>query len=260
MDNFTITQEPGFQSIHMKWSAANPGFLPSTFDVVTRALRKADSDPNIACTVFFGVPRCFCLGTNVEAFADLDHSGQLSEIVQLFFQALINAKKPLIAAVDGTSVGLGMTMLCHFDAVFATPESLFKAPFVEWGLCPEAASSLLLPEALGYRKAFDIFCLGWQMTAAEAEQLGFITRVVPRTEVDQTTRAAARRLSQLSEKSLAVTRELMRHQRTKLVRRSKTETTVFQSLLNDVATQRRLKVMSRATKMLLAKDLPTMTA
>ena len=160
MDNFVIDRCEGFQAIFMNWTVEQPGFQPATFDAVAEALREADRDPNIACSLFFGVPRCFCLGTDATAFGQVSALSRLSETVLRFFQALISARKPMIAAVDGAAVGLGMTMLCHFDVVFATPESVFKAPFAEWGLAPEAASSLLLPEELGYRKAFEIFCLG----------------------------------------------------------------------------------------------------
>jgi enoyl-CoA hydratase/carnithine racemase len=251
MENFIIERCEGFQVIFMNWTIEQPGFRPSTFEAVSEALREADRDPNIACSLFFGVPRCFCLGTDVTAFAQMSALSKLSETVLTFFKALINAKKPLIAAVDGTAVGLGMTMLCHFDAVFATPESVFKAPFADWGLSPEAASSLLLPEELGYRKAFELFCLGGELSAAEAERRGLITRVVERKELRSTAFDAAARIARLPARSLTTTRELLRHQRVKLIRRAQTETAIFQELLGEASTQRRLKVMARATRMTL---------
>ena len=252
MENFIIDRCEGFQAIFMNWTIERPGFQPALFEAVSEALRAADRDPNIACSVFFGVPRCFCLGTDATAFSQVSALSRLSETVLTFFQALINAKKPMIAAVDGTAIGLGMTMLCHFDAIFATPGSVFKAPFADWGLTPEAASSLLLPEELGYRKAFEIFCLGGELTAAEAERRGLITRVVERKDLNATAFDAAARLARLPARSLRATRELLRHQRVKLIRRAKTETAAFQELLGEASTQRRLKVMARAAKITLA--------
>ncbi len=202
MDNFVIDRCEGFQAIFMNWTVEQPGFQPASFDAVAEALREADHDPNIACSLFFGVPRCFCLGTDATAFGQVSALSRLSETVLRFFQALISARKPMIAAVDGAAVGLGMTMLCHFDVVFATPESVFKAPFAEWGLAPEAASSLLLPEELGYRKAFEIFCLGGELTAAEAERRGLITRVVDQKDLRATAFDAATRISRLPARSL----------------------------------------------------------
>lgn len=254
MDNFVIDRCDGFQAIFMNWTIDRPGFQPATFEAVSEALRSADLDPSISCSLFFGVPRCFCLGTDVSSFAQMNALSKLSETVLGFFRALINARKPMIAAVDGTAVGLGMTMLCHFDAIFATPESVFKAPFADWGLSPEAASSLLLPEELGYRKAFELFCLGGELSAEEAERRGLITRIVARKDLRTAAFEAAARIARLPPRSLNTTRELLRHQRVKLIRRAQTETAIFQELLGEASTQRRLKVMARATKMALANQ------
>jgi enoyl-CoA hydratase/carnithine racemase len=255
MENFVMDCREGYQAIFMNWTVDQPGFQPASFEAVSEALRLADLDPSISCSLFFGVPRCFCLGTDVTAFAQLSALSKLSETVLTFFQSLINAKKPLIAAVDGTAVGLGMTMLCHFDAVFATPDSIFKAPFVEWGLTPEAASSILLPEELGYRKVFELFCLGGELSAADAERRGLITRVVERKDLRAAAFGAAARIARLPPRSLTTTRELLRHQRGRLIRRAQTETAIFQELLGEASTQRRLKVMARATKIALSAQL-----
>ncbi len=252
MENVIIDRCEGFQVIFMNWTIEQSGFPPASFEAVSEALREADHDPNIACSLFFGVPRCFCLSAGVTGFAQVSALSRLSETVQTFFHALINAKKPMIAAVDGAAVGLGMTMLCHFDVIFATPESVFKAPFADWGLAPEAASSLLLPEELGYRKAFEVFCLGAELTAAESERRGLITRVVEQKDLRSTAFDAAARIARLPARSLTTTRELLRHQRTKLLRRARTETAIFKELLGEASTQRRLKVMARATKMTMA--------
>jgi enoyl-CoA hydratase/carnithine racemase len=249
VENLIIDRCEGFQAIFMNWKIERLGLQEASFEAVAQALKEADRDPNIACSLFFGAPRCACLETDAAAFAHASALSKLSETALTFFSALINAKKPLIAAIDGPAIGLGMTMLCHFDAIFATPESVFKAPFAEWGLTPEAASSLLLPEELGYRKAFEIFCLGGELTAAEAERRGLITRVVERKDLHSAAFDAAARIARLPARSLSTTRELLRHQRVKLVRRARTETAIIQELLGEASTQRRLKVVTRAAKM-----------
>lgn len=252
MKYLRIERCDGFQIIHMNWNRENPGFRPETFDVISSALRAADGDEEIRSTIFFGVPRCFCLGSDVNAFVDSANLEILSAQVLRFFRSLINSKKPLIAAVDGTAIGLGMTMLCHFDAVYATPESTFRAPFVDWGLLPEAASSLLLPEVIGHRRAFELFCLGGELSASDAEQSGLITRIVDNTELKTTAINAAKHLARVPERSLRFTRDLMRQNRNKLSQRAKMETTIFHDLLCEQSTQRRLKVMARAARMALA--------
>jgi enoyl-CoA hydratase/carnithine racemase len=252
MNPITIEKHPGFQTITMNWTVNNPGFRSETFEAVSTALRAADLNAEISSTVFFGVPRCFCLGSDVNVFVEDTDLDDLSETILRFFRSLINSKTTLIAAVDGTAIGLGMTMLCHFDAVFATPSSTFKAPFVNWGLSPEAGASLLLPEAIGYQKAFNLFCLGGELSADEAEQYGLITRVVNHDVVRDTAMNAAEHLAKISGRSLRATRDLLRSQRGRIMQRARTETDIFKELLGEKSTQRRLKIMSRATRMALA--------
>ncbi len=141
MESFVIDRCNGFQTIFINGKIGRPGVQLASLEAIADALKQADMNPDIACTLVFGVPRCLSLGADVTAYARLSALSMWSETVLTFFRTLINARKPLIAAVDGSAVGLGMTMLCHFDAIFATPESSFKAPFAEWGLTPEAASS-----------------------------------------------------------------------------------------------------------------------
>jgi enoyl-CoA hydratase/carnithine racemase len=252
MDHFKISRDGPVQTIEMSWTAARPGFQLESFVEATNSLKEADTNSDIACTVFLGVPRCFCLGTDASIFGQTNDLKVLSDTVLKFFRALVNSKKPLIAGVDGTAVGLGMTMLLHFDAIFATPESVFKAPFVEWGLSPEAAASILLPESIGYRKSFEMFCLGGQLSAADAEHRGLITRTVPSNELHSVVQKTARQLAALPQRPLRATRELMRQQRDKLIRQARFENVLFQDLLEDLGTQRRLKAMARASRIALS--------
>ena len=249
MEDFVIDRCDGFQTIFINWQTGRPDVQLASFEAIADALTQADRNPDIACSLVFGVPRFPGPGTDITTFAQLSALSTWSETLLDFFRSLINARKPLIAAVDGTAAGMGMTMLCHFDAIFATPESVFKAPIAEWGLSPEAASSLLLPEEIGYRKAFEIFCLGGELSAAEAERRGLITRIVERKDLRNTAFDAAARIARLPPRALNTTRELLRHQRVKLIRRARTETAIFQELLCEASTQRRLKVMARATKL-----------
>lgn len=252
MDHILIERHDGYQSIKMLWNGSIPGFQPETFDILTLALKAADATDEIRATVFLGTPRCFCLGTDAAIFNDQDGLSGLSQKAQRFFHQLIYSRKPLLAAVDGEAVGLGMTMLLHFDAIFATPESRFRAPFAEWGLVPEASASLLLPETVGYRRAFEILCLGGVLTAVEAKNAGLVSHVMAHDILEAEAYQAAQRLARLPAKSLHATRELLRDRRHQMRRRADTETATFQRLLKEETTQRRLKAMGRAARMAAA--------
>lgn len=252
MSHIVIETHDGYQTIRMNWTKQVPGFQRETFEAVRYALKAADGQDDVHVTVFFGTPSCFCLGTDVATFGDPNGLSELSSSVRAFFKQLIRTRKPLIAAVDGDAVGLGMTMLLHFDAIFATPHSTFRAPFAEWGLVPEAASSIILPTALGYQRAFKIFCLGGAISASEAEAAGIVTTLCDSGQLEDVARAAAMRLANLPPRAAAATRELMREGRSRLERRADLETSTFQELLGDALTQKRLRVMGRAARMALA--------
>ena len=93
------------------------------------------------------------------------------------FRTLATFPKPILACVDGDAVGVGCTILFHCDMVIASDQSTFRVPFVDLGLVPDAATSILAPERLGYAAAFRFFCLGDTLTAAEAKDLGLVAEI-----------------------------------------------------------------------------------
>src|SRR5205823_2539866 len=92
-----------------------------------------------------------------------------------FGDRILRFPKPIVAAVNGLAVGIGATMLLHCDIVYAAEGARFRFPFVDLGLVPELASSLLLPRLAGYHRAAELFLLGRFFTAAEAREIGLVT-------------------------------------------------------------------------------------
>ncbi len=87
-----------------------------------------------------------------------------------FLLALARSQKPLLSGVDGIAVGIGTTLNLHCDLTFATPRTIFRTPFVDLGLVPEAASSLLVPRIIGRQDAFALLGLGEGFSAERAKQ------------------------------------------------------------------------------------------
>src|SRR5580698_3100991 len=127
-------------------------------------LEAADADLGIAAVIFTGSGEAFTAGNDLHDFA----SGANLDQVARFLQAIMTVNVPLIAAVNGMAIGVGLTMLLHCDFVFVDPSAVLSAPFVNLGLVPEAASSLILPRVIGERRASEVLLAGRKINATEA--------------------------------------------------------------------------------------------
>src|SRR5690606_9041709 len=101
----------------------------------------------------------------------------------VFLKALARAQKPVVAAVNGLAVGIGVTMLLHCDLVYVAEDAKLSTPFVNLALVPEAASTLLMPARIGYARAFEMFALGEPIDGRTAARLGIANAALPRSEV-----------------------------------------------------------------------------
>lgn len=182
------------------------------YAAVTAAWRAAEADDAVAVHVLLGGPGAFSAGNDIEEFAAATRTGRLPDAVIAFLETLAGLAKPLVVAVDGLAVGVGTTALLHADLVYASDRSVFRTPFLDLGLVPEAASSLLAPRRMGHAAAFELLCLGAPFDAARALATGLVNRVVPAEEVETVAFAAARALAAKPRGALAVARRLLRDQ------------------------------------------------
>ena len=119
--------------------------------------------------------------------------GELGQEVVDFLLALATAQKPMVSGVDGIAVGIGTTLNLHCDLTFATRRTVFRTPFVDLGLVPEAASSLLVPRIVGRQQAFALLALGQGFSADRAKTAGLIYDVVDEDDLERDVFAAAER-------------------------------------------------------------------
>jgi len=130
-----------------------------------------------------------------------------------FITAIALCDTPIVAAVEGNAVGVGTTMLFHCDLVYAAPSAKFRMPFIDLGLVPEAAASLMVPLRVGMAKASEWLLLGEAFDAEEAYRVGVVNKVVPPGELIEVALDAAMRLAAKPKQALAATRRLMRGDR-----------------------------------------------
>jgi enoyl-CoA hydratase/carnithine racemase len=180
------------------------------YAAMTRALGEAQNNDAIRCVVIAGSPGAFCAGADIAEFLESAQSGALRPNTVEFLKAIAHNRKPLVAAVRGLAVGIGVTMLFHCDHVVASTDATFTTPFLKLALIPEAASSLLAPLRMGYARAFSMLVMGRTLSAADAKEAGIVNSVVEAAAVDGMALQAAREIAALPAGAVAASRALMR--------------------------------------------------
>lgn len=173
------------------------------------ALEQAAQDPSLRCVVFQGHVSIFSSGNDIGDFL----SGPLASAdspVFRFLGGISSFPKPIVASVCGPAVGIGTTLLLHCDLVYAGDNAAFSLPFVNLGLCPEAASSLLLPQRLGYARAAEALLLGEPFMAEAALEVGLVNRIVPPSEANSLAQRQAAKLAAKPLSALVETKRLMK--------------------------------------------------
>ena len=172
-------------------------------------LAVAGADAAVRVVVFQGHETIFSAGNDIGDFLNAKPSAGDAPVFR-FLRGIATFPKPLVAAVCGPAVGVGTTMLFHCDLVYAGDNAAFSMPFVNLGLCPEAGSSLLVPQMMGYHRAAEALLLGEPFLAEAAMEVGLVNRVVPPTEANAVAQAQARKLAAKPLSSLIETKRLMK--------------------------------------------------
>lgn len=145
-------------------------------------LIEANNDDSVRAILLTHTNEVFCSGNDMHDFLHMSqgtlNNSDSRQQVERFMVALLNCRKPIVAAVNGAAIGIGTTLLQYCDFVFCSPHTRFQTPFTPLGLCPEFASSIQLEKIIGTRKAKAMLMMGEPMMASEAESLGFVNQVV----------------------------------------------------------------------------------
>lgn len=173
------------------------------------AIGAAEADVSVRAILVHGQPDVFSAGNDLEDFLRAPPQTPDAPVFR-FMAALAAAAKPVVAAVNGVAVGIGTTMLLHCDLVYCADDSRFSLPFTNLGLCPEFASSLLLPLAAGYHRAAEKLLLGEPASAEEALEMGLVNRILPPDEVLPYATHQCARLAQSSPTALRETKRLLK--------------------------------------------------
>jgi enoyl-CoA hydratase/carnithine racemase len=209
MTHVTVEREGTTLRVGMNRPEKKNAISAAMYQALDDALREADRDPAVRAVVIHGVRGAFTAGNDLEDFLARRPGGS-SPALQ-FHESIAGAQKPLVAAVDGVAIGIGTTMLLHCDFVYASVGARFALPFVNLGLCPEAASTFLLPLAAGYRRATKLLLLGEPFTSEEALRAGIVTEIVDGDALEAAM-ATARQLGERPAGALRTTKQLLKAQ------------------------------------------------
>ncbi len=199
------------------------------------ALAQAATDASVRAVVLQGHESIFSAGNDIADFINPPPQTQESPVWR-FLRTLRTFPKPIVAAVCGPAVGIGTTMLLHCELVYAGDNAAFSMPFVNLGVCPEAGSSLLVPQLMGHRRAAQALLLGEPFMAEAALEMGLVNRIVPPAEANAVARLQALKLASKPMSSLIETKRLMKqNQATPVAERMAEEGALFARLLREPA-------------------------
>ncbi|HIJ81439.1 MAG TPA: enoyl-CoA hydratase [Desulfuromonadales bacterium] len=179
------------------------------YEALAAGIRAGDSDPAVRVILVTGTGDCFTSGNDLADFLGAPPTGMDSPVMQ-FLTAISTARTPLVAAVNGRAVGVGVTMLLHCDLVYVGRSASFQMPFVNLGLCPEAGSTMLLPRIMGHQRAAELLLLGEVFSADKAYSLGIATEICPDNDVFAIARGKALQLAAQPAAAVRMAKDLLK--------------------------------------------------
>ena len=234
-DDILLHAENGVMTLTINRVQRKNSLTSDMYAALADGLARAQEDPSVRVVLVQGHETVFSAGNDIGDFRDKPPAGEDSPVFR-FLHGIASFPKPLLAAVCGPAVGVGTTMLFHCDLVYAGDNAAFSMPFVNLGLCPEAASSLLVPQMLGYHRAAEALLLGEPFMAEAALEVGLVNRVLPPTEVNGYANAQARKLAAKPLTSLVETKRLMKKaQMPAVLQQMKDEGESFRKMLTEPA-------------------------
>lgn len=210
-DFVTESIESGVQILCLDRIQKKNAITLEMYQALTDALRSAELNTDIKVTLIHGAGSDFSSGNDINEFVQIANTPEKMEAIMAFLQVLSHYKKPLIAGVEGRAVGIGATMLLHCDLVLASREARLQFPFVQLGLVPEAASSHLLPQLIGYQKAFEILVLGEVVEASQAYEMGLINHLCEEGEAYKMALFYAGKTAALPVEAVALSKDLLKY-------------------------------------------------
>lgn len=213
-DQILTRAEDGIFHIQLNRPEKKNALTQAMYQGIAMAVQEAEQDDSIRVIHITGTDDCFCAGNDVLDFKSVKEKADAGESRAPeglnMIGVMMEAKKPIVASVTGYAIGIGVTLLLHCDLVYAAASAIFRLPFVNLGLCPEAGSSYLIPRISGYQRAAELILLGDKFDAQTAREAGIVNAVYPDDELAAAVAAKARQLAQQPPASMRISKALLK--------------------------------------------------
>jgi len=225
----------GVHTIRIERVEAMNRLTPGMCDQIADAIAFAESSSRVRAILITGTPGMFCGGHDADALQSFAEMGGIDDSVLRLLKTMATSDKPVVAAVDGPSFGLGTTLLLLCDYVVASEWAIFSLPQAEIGMPPEGGASILAPAIMGYQRAFALLVMGDQFDSHQAMNAGFVNKIVPADAVESAGFETARLLAEKPPEAVRMARRLMRGERRDIQQRIDLEASNFSDLLHSPA-------------------------
>lgn len=236
MSEVLTARTGGVLELALNRPAKKNALTGAMYRALIAGLIEAETDDSIGAVLLRAEGGMFSAGNDIADFAAASRSGEEIAAVD-FIRRISRFPKPLVAAVEGLAVGVGVTLLLHCDLVYVAPNARFSLPFVDLGLLPEAGSSLLLPRRAGMARASAWLLLGEAFSAEEALAAGLVNAILPTKELLGNAREKAALLVAKPRAALLEARRFLRGDQAELDARIEAELLAFRRALSTPTVQ-----------------------
>lgn len=204
-----VSVADGILTVRLNRADKKNSLTGTMYASLAQAINEGAANPAVRVMLIAGAPDCFSAGNDVQDFIKAPNGSGDSPVIR-FMQALAAFPKPVVAAVNGLAIGVGVTMLLHCDLIYAGENTRFQLPFTNLGIVPEYAATYLLPRIMGHARAMELALFGEPFTAAHARECGLVNEVLPDADVEARALERASRLVGQPPNALRTTKRLMK--------------------------------------------------
>ncbi|WP_114390155.1 crotonase/enoyl-CoA hydratase family protein [Notoacmeibacter marinus] len=208
-EHIEVSRKGAVNIVRMNRMEKKNALTRAMYAAMADAIRTADVDDEVRVHLLLGGEGVFSAGNDLGDFMAIAMGGEHGNEVFEFMDAMIRARKPVVTGVDGIAVGIGTTIHFNCDLTIATARSSFTTPFLDLGLTPEFASSVVAPIMMGHQRAFALLALGEALSGEEAREAGLVWKIVEPGQLESEAMATAERLAQKPPEALAIARDLL---------------------------------------------------